>query len=79
MALTIAKTGDCFIRNKALKFGTYDQISGDTGGSIDTGLVLVEYFNIPGITSWTASGGTVTFVTANPGAAISGSWMAIGH
>jgi hypothetical protein len=60
--------------------GTLAQISGDTGGVIQTGLRKVNHFNASvHCVSVTIAGGAVTIVTADPVAAQPGFWMAIGE
>lgn len=58
--------------------GTFAQISGDTGGVIQTGLRKVENFQMTYAKSVTVSGGAVTVVTPDPVAANAGFWTAIG-
>lgn len=61
------------------KIGTYTQASGDTGGNISTGLKTIVAFFATGALGWSNSSGTVTLLTSNPGATVTGSWMAIGY
>ena len=79
MAFTSALTERTVMGNKRVNYGTFGQASGDVGGDVDTGLKSVEAFFLNGAGSWTASGGTVSAITADPGATIVGSWMAIGY
>jgi hypothetical protein len=60
-------------------YGTYTQVSGDTGGAITTGLKNVIGFQATGATSAVNSSGAVTIVTANPGADQTGYWQATGY
>jgi len=64
--------------NKRVVLGEFTQASGDTGGAIDTTLSTVEYFEASYATNAADSSGTVTITTADPGAAQTGWWMAIG-
>ena len=64
--------------NKRIVVGQFTQASGDTGGAIATGLSLLAYFEASYATASSDSSGTVTITTANPGAAQTGYWMAIG-
>jgi hypothetical protein len=59
--------------------GSFTQGNGDTGGTVNTGLRQVVQFFMTGLKSWSASGGTVTATTLDPGGAQSGCWMAIGY
>jgi len=79
MAFTSTLTERTVMGNKRVNYGTFGQGNGDTGGNVVTGLKSVEAFFLNGAGSWTASGGTVTATTADPGATIVGSWMAIGY
>lgn len=65
--------------NKRVHYGLFTQESGDTGGSVVTGLRLVEFFTMTGLLTVSVSGGTVTATTTNPGASQTGYWMAIGY
>ena len=63
---------------KSVNIGTFAQASGDTGGTVATGLSRVDHFELNGAIGWTASGGDVTVKTVNPGETVAGSWMAVG-
>lgn len=65
--------------NKRVHFGGFTQASGDTGGSIDTGLDIVEYFDCTGLKTYTDSSGTIAATTLDPGGSQAGFWMAIGY
>ena len=65
--------------NKRVNYGTFSQASGDTGGNIDTGLAVVEYFECMAAIGLSESSGTVTVTTDNPGKNQAGYWMAIGY
>lgn len=58
--------------------GTFSQGNGDTGGAVSTGLRVVENFQMLGAKSVSVSGGVATVVTADPGGAQAGHWLAIG-
>jgi hypothetical protein len=65
--------------NKRIAFGEFTQVSLDVGGAIATGLSALAYFEASYSTSNVDADGTVTIVTADPGAAQTGYWMAIGE
>lgn len=65
--------------NKRVTMGTFTQGSGDTGGTIVTGLKFVEFFECTNAKSVSNSAGTVTVVTADPGGNVAGYWMAMGY
>jgi len=79
MAFTSAKTEITETKTKRIAYGTFGQASGDTGGSVVTGLDSVEAFFLNGLIGFTVSGGTVTATTVDPGATVAGSWMAVGY
>jgi hypothetical protein len=78
MAFTSSATAQAVFGNKRVVIGEYSQASGDTGGAIATGLGDISYFDATGATKVTTSSGTATIVTANPGATVTGFWIAIG-
>ena len=78
MAFASTKTKVDVIGSHRVAYGTFSQASGDTGGTIATGLRTLENFQMTGALNATFSGGTVTVVTADPGAAQAGYWTAIG-
>lgn len=65
--------------NLRVQMGTYSQASGDTGGAIKTGLTDVYHFQATGATKATNAAGTVTIVTADPAADVTGFWLAMGY
>ena len=79
MAFTAAQTCESVFGNKRVMIGTYDQVSGDTGGAIVTGLSTIEYFEATAATVVSNSDGTVTITTADPVATVSGFWTAMGY
>ena len=79
MAFAATITEKTIMGNKRVYMGQYTQASGDTGGAITTGLKRIEYFDATGATKVTNASGVVTIVTADPGAAQTGYWMAIGY
>jgi hypothetical protein len=78
MAFSSTTTSQAVFGNKRVVIGEYAQGNGDTGGAIATGLGDISYFDATGATKITTSGGTATIVTADPTAAVTGFWMAIG-
>lgn len=64
--------------NKRVVCGQFTQGDGDTGGDIATGLSSLDYFEASYSTDSADSSGTVTITTADPTAAQTGYWMAIG-
>jgi hypothetical protein len=88
MAFAFTRDGKSVMGNKRVAWGTFTNASGDTGGNIDTGLVLVEsmYFAGSGAGALTAlpsvnetlpaSGGAITIVCAD---GEDGYWFAIGR
>jgi len=79
MSFSASVTTKTIMGNKRVRMGTFAQGSGDTGGVVATGLRKVEYFEMMAATNVTVSGGNVTVVTADPGAAQAGFFMAIGE
>ncbi len=79
MAFASTITDKTVMGNKRVNMGQYTQASGDTGGAIETGLSRVEYFDATGATKVSDASGTVTIITANPGADQTGYWIAIGY
>ena len=80
MAFTSAVTQRTVFGNKRVNYGTFSQISGDTGGVIDTGLSAVDFFMTTAENvSIAASGGAVTVVMKDPVAAQNGFWEARGR
>ena len=78
MAWAASTTERTIMGNKKVIIGTFSQASGDTGGTVATGLRVVDYFTCGVETNLSESSGTVTVTTANPGAAQAGYWIAIG-
>ena len=66
------------IGQNRVAYGEFSQISGDTGGVVETGLYNVKYFEMTGALNFAVSDGAVTVTTANPGTAQAGFWMAVG-
>ena len=79
--MTVARGSNVEVeaQNKKVRIGNFTAASGDTSGSIATGLTAVDFFFMNGISGWTASGGTVTVSLHDPGATVAGSWIAFGH
>lgn len=82
MAFSSSVTTSTIAGNKRLVFGTFTNADTDSGGSITTGLKVVDWFGLfptshVGATDAkvTISAGTVTLVTDN---GLDGTWMAIG-
>jgi hypothetical protein len=83
MAFAYAISGGTIFGNKRIKFGTFTNGVGDSGGAIVTGLNKVDFINFaissgisefpPNISSNTA--GTVTIATSN---GTDGTWFAFG-
>ncbi|MCP4493238.1 MAG: hypothetical protein GY820_38940 [Gammaproteobacteria bacterium] len=65
--------------NKRIVVGEFSQGNTDTGGDIDTTLSAISFFHASYSTDNSDSSGTVTIVTADPGGAQVGHWMAIGE
>jgi len=74
-----ATTNRSIFGDKRVTYGTFAQVSGDTGGDIDTGLAHVDYFECSWGKTFSVSGGTVTVTTADPVATVACYWMAIGY
>ena len=66
------------IGTRRVKYGTFSQGSGDTGGVIKTGLYHVDYFQMMGALNVSIDEGSVTVTTADPGGSQAGFWMAVG-
>lgn len=64
--------------DRRVNFGQFTQVSGDTGGAINTGLGSIDYFAASYATNSVNASGVVTITTADPGGSQSGYWMAIG-
>ena len=64
--------------NRKMAMGGFTQVSSDTGGAIATGLATVDYFDASYMLTTSDSSGTVTITTADPGAAQTGYWIALG-
>lgn len=81
MALARATIKKSVMGNKRVHFGTCTAASGDTTGTLDTGLRTVEAFMMNmGLIKYTVSSGVVTVTFVNPAAnAGTGGWMAIGY
>lgn len=84
MAIAITSTKKTVFGNKRVMFFTGTFASGDTGGNIATGLnaidlVIAQYQDVAKIMGGSASGGTVTLTTEDPGATKTWSAVVIGH
>lgn len=79
MAFASSITNRTVFGNMRVHIGTFTQASGDTGGSITTGLRDVLFFNCMAATNLSESSGVVTVTTANPGTDQAGYWAAIGY
>lgn len=79
MAFTNTNELDTIMGNKRIKGGTVAQGKGNKGGTIVTGLSVVDNFQctIPCV-NVSEKGGLVTITTADPQKAQAGYWMAIG-
>ena len=78
MAFASTVKSNTVFGNKRVVFGQFTQASGDTGGAIATGLSSLAYFDASYMVASSDSSGTVTITTADPLAAQTGYWMAIG-
>lgn len=78
MAFTATVTKKDVAGSHRRVMGTFSQTSGDTGGVVNTGLRVVENFQMTGAVNVAVSGGAVTVTTADPGAAQAGFWEAVG-
>ena len=66
--------------NKRIAVGEFTQASGDTGGAISSGFSSISYFQASSSIEESESSGTITIITADPGAGgQTGWWMAIGE
>lgn len=81
MALARASIEKSIMGNKRVHFGTATFASGDTSGTLDTGLRSVEAFLFGGeLVAYTVSSGTVTATFEDPGAGAGTiGWLAIGY
>ena len=80
MAFARATIKKSVMGNKRVHFGTATASSGDTTGTLDTGLRSVECFMLANLQKYTVSSGVVTVTFADPGAnAGTVGWMAIGY
>jgi len=78
MAFTYAITDETGVwGNHRVVMGTYAQASGDTGGDIVLPTSPPKFFHATGATKVSVSGATVTIVTADPLATVSGFWIAV--
>ena len=78
MAFAAQKTKNDISGSHRIAMGTFSQVSGDTGGVVDTGLRVVENFQMTSAKSVAVSGGSVTVLTDDPLAAQAGFWKATG-
>lgn len=78
MAFSYSVSGESVFGNKRVKYGTYTQGNGDTGGAIVTGLSEVDNFDATAALTVSNSSGTVTITTADPTATVTGYWKAFG-
>ncbi len=78
MSFAATKTKNDIMGSHRVAMGTFSQVSGDTGGEINTGLRVIENFQMTAAKSVTVSGGVATVVTVDPLAAQAGFWTAIG-
>lgn len=84
--MAIAETGRkrTVFGNKTVLFITGTYANGDTTGTIDTGLVAVDfaiaqYQAVAKIINCVASAGTITLATEDPGATKTWDMMVVGH
>lgn len=73
-----AKTKNDVHGSHRVVMGTFSQGNGDTGGVVNTGLRVVENFQMTGALNIAVTGGNVTVTTADPTAAQAGFWIATG-
>lgn len=78
MVFLATKTKNDVAGSHRVTMGTFSQGNGDTGGAVDTGLRVVENFQMTAATNVSVSGGTVTVTTADPLGAQAGFWKATG-
>ena len=79
MAFAATKTDETIFGDKRVSFGAFTQVSGDTGGAINTGLASLAYFHASYMTAQSNASGVVTITTADPQGSQSGFWFAIGN
>lgn len=81
MALARATIVKTVMGNKRVHYGTATVASGDTSGTIATGLRSVETFLMGGeVVAYTVSSGTVTVTFEDPGGSAGTiGWLAIGY
>lgn len=79
MAFSSTVTKKNIAGNNRVAMGTFSQISGDTGGTVATGLRKIDNFQMTAATDISVSGGDVTVTTADPGAVQAGFWIAFGE
>lgn len=84
MAIATTTTRKTTFGNKRVMFITGTFANGDTTGDIATGLVAVDfasaqYQGVAKIINCSASGGTVTLATQDPGATKTWDMMVVGH
>jgi 7-keto-8-aminopelargonate synthetase-like enzyme len=78
MAFIATKTKLDVMGSHRVQMGTFSQASGDTGGVVNTGLRVVDNFQMTSAKSVSVSGGAVTVVTPDPVATVAGFWIATG-
>ena len=78
MSFSAQKTKNDIAGSHRVVMGTFSQTSGDIGGDVETGLRVVENFQMTAAKSVTVVGGVVSVVTDDPLAAQAGFWKATG-
>ena len=78
MSFTSSISGRSVFGNKRVVMGPTAQISGDLGGTIETGLSKVDFFTCSMNAHVVATGGSVAVTTKNFTADQDGFWMAMG-
>ena len=78
MSFAAQKTKQDVAGSHRVVMGTFSQESGDTGGVVETGLRVVENFQMTAAIDISVNGGSVTVTTADPAAAQAGFWKATG-
>lgn len=84
MAISVSSTKKTVFGNKKVLFITGTYASGDTTGTVDTGLVAVDfavaqYQAAAKVINAVASAGTITLATEDPGATKTWDLMVVGH
>jgi hypothetical protein len=84
MAIAVTSTKKTVFGNKKIMFITGTFANGDTSGTVATGLnsvdfISVQYQALAKIIGGSASGGTVTLTTEDPGATKTWTMMVVGH